>query len=171
MNPRFRPMLFLLLFPAVYSLLDLLYFALPDHVLRDGVHYYGIVLPAATLLNAVVPGETVQALHGSLQSQRALLEIVRGCDGAGVMFLLVAALVAAPAGIDRKLQGIVAGVGLVYVLNELRIVALYYVVAYRNHWFGPLHNYFVPMLMIVASLLFFLWWLGWAQRRQPAVVA
>lgn len=165
---RFRPGLFLLVFVAVYGVLHVLYFALPDTVLRNGVHYYGIVMPAATALNLIAPGEAVSADRGTLRSARASLEIVRGCDGAGVAFLLVAAVAASAAGIRRKLLGILAGVALVYLLNELRVIGLYFVVAYRNDWFAPLHNYFVPMLLIVASVLFFLWWMAWAQSPERA---
>ena len=162
---QFRPYVFLLIFPAVYGCLHFLYFALPDDVLRDGVHYYGIVLPAAALLNVFAPLEAVSAHHGSLQSARATLEIVRGCDGAGVIFLLVAALVASSAGVRHKLLGILGGAALIYLLNELRVVALYFVVVYRNGWFKPLHNYFIPMLLIVTSVLFFVWWTGRAHER------
>jgi exosortase family protein XrtM len=165
---RYRPLLFLIVFPAVYGCLHFLYFALPDSLLRDGVHYYAIVLPAATLLNLLVPHEAVSALHGSLQSAKASLDIVRGCDGAGAMFLLVAALIASSADIRHKLLGILYAVVLIYVLNELRVIALYFVVAYRSDWFGPLHNYFVPMLVIAASVLFFLWWTSSARESQVA---
>lgn len=163
MKPSFRPVLFLVLFPAIYGILHFLYFALPDHVLREDVHYYAIVLPAAKVLNAVAPREAVSAEQGTLQSARASLQIVRGCDGAGVAFLLVAALLASPAAFKHKLWGIAGGVAMVYLLNELRVVALYFVAAYRNGWFNSLHNYFVPMLLIVASVLFFFWWTTWAQ--------
>jgi len=149
----------------MYAMLHFLYFALPDHLLRDGVHYYGIVLPAAKLLNVVAPLEAVSAQHGTLQSAKASLEIVRGCDGAGVIFLLVAALIASSAGAKHKVMGILSGVVLIYVLNELRVIVMYFVVVYRNDWFSPLHNYFVPMLLIMTSVLFFLWWTTWAQER------
>lgn len=163
-----RSLLFLLVFLAAYGALHYLYFALPDPLLRDFVHYYAIVLPAAALLNLVAPHEAVSALHGSLQSARASLDIVRGCDGAGAMFLLVAALIASSADMGHKLLGILYAVALIYVLNELRVIALYFVVAYRSDWFGPLHNYFVPMLVIAASVLSFLWWTSSVRESQVA---
>jgi exosortase family protein XrtM len=165
---RSRPWIFLLMFPAVYGVLHFMYFALPEDVLRHGVHYYGIVLPAVALLNVFAPGEGVYAQIGSLHSARASLEIVRGCDGAGVVFLLVSAILASSAGMKRKLLGILAGTVLIYLLNELRVIALYFVIAYRNPWFGPLHNYFVPMLLIAATLLFFLAWTSWVRDSENA---
>jgi exosortase family protein XrtM len=162
-SPRFRPALFLFLFTAVYALLHFAYFALPDQVLRDRVHYYGIVLPAAEIVNFVARHEAVSAAHGTLQSTKALLSIVRGCDGVGVAFLLVAAVLASSARLGYKLVGVLGAVLLTYVLNELRVVGLYFVVAYRDAWFSPLHNYFVPTFTILAGSVFFLCWAVWTR--------
>jgi exosortase family protein XrtM len=159
----FRPAPFLLVFCGVYALLHCLYFALPDHLLRDGVHYYGIVLPAARIVNLVAPQEAVSAVHGELRSDKASLSIVRGCDGAGLAFLLVAAVVAFSAPLRRKLLGIAAAVALTYLLNELRLILLYFVAADRHAWFDPLHNYFIPTFLILGGCVFFFVWTAWAQ--------
>ena len=162
---RFRPALFLVVLPSVYVLLHFAYFALPDDFLRDYVHYYGIVVPAATIVNFVAPHEAAAAAQGTLRSISASLSIVRGCDGAGVVFLLVAAMSAYPARLKAKLQGILAVVVLMYILNELRVVGLYFVIANRNEWFSALHNYFVPIFMILVACLFFLWWTVWTRDQ------
>ena len=162
----FRPVLFLLVFCGVYALLHCLYFALPDHLLRDGVHHYGIVLPAAKIVNLVAPQEAVSAVNGELRSGKTSLSIVRGCDGSGLAFLLVAAVAAFPAALRRKLPGIAAAVALTYLLNELRLVALYFVAADRHEWFDLLHNYFIPTFLILGGCVFFFVWTAWAQ--QPA---
>jgi exosortase family protein XrtM len=161
---RFRPSLFLFVFAAVYALLHFVYFALPDKLLRDQVHYYGIVLPAAKIVNFVTPHEAVFAARGTLQSTNASLSIVRGCDGAGVAFLLVAAVLASSARLKHKLAGALGAVLLTYVLNELRVVGLYFVVAYRDAWFSPLHNYFVPSFIILTGCVFFLCWAVWTRQ-------
>ncbi|HTS52044.1 MAG TPA: exosortase family protein XrtM [Burkholderiales bacterium] len=163
---KFRPALFLLVFAAVYTLLHFAYFALPDRLLRDQVHYYGIVLPAAEIVNLVAPREAVYAAHGALKSSNASLRIVRGCDGAGVAFLLVAAVSASAARLKYKLLGILGAALLTYALNELRVVGLYFVVAYRDGWFSPLHNYFVPIFIILAGSVFFLCWSAWAREAE-----
>jgi exosortase family protein XrtM len=162
----FQPAFFLLVFCGVYALLHCLYFALPDRLLRDGLHHYGIVLPAATIVNLVAPQEGVSAVHGELRSGKASLSIVRGCDGSGLAFLLMAAVVAFPAPLRRKLAGIVVAVGLTYLLNELRLVALYFVAADRHEWFDLLHNFFIPTFLILGGSVFFFVWSAWAQ--QPA---
>jgi exosortase family protein XrtM len=167
--PRFRATWFLVFFVGVYAVLHSLYFLVPDHVLRDVVHYYGIVKPGAEVIRIAAPQEAVEAVQGTLRSPRATLNIVRGCDGAGVAFLLVAAVIAFGATWRQKLLGALGAVVLTYVLNQTRIVALYFVAAYRHDWFEVLHNYFIPTFIIVACCIFYVWWAGWAaSARDPA---
>ena len=132
---------FLLQFACIYAALHVLYFATPDRLLREELHYYGIVAPGARLIKLLAPSEQVVAVEGTLQSPHATLNIVRGCDSAGVAFLLIAAVVAFPAGWNRKLVGILGSLILTYVLNELRVVLLYFVVGgtYRLSLLGMLN--------------------------------
>jgi exosortase family protein XrtM len=161
---------FLLQFACIYAVLHALYFAMPDRVLREDVHYYGIVAPGARLIKLLAPSEQVVAVEGTLQSPHATLNIVRGCDSAGVAFLLIAAVVAFPAGWSRKLGGIVGALALTYVLNEIRVVLLYFVASYRHDWFSLLHNYLMPTFIIAVSCISFAWWAAWSAlpRRSDA---
>lgn len=165
-TPGFRVAIFLLGFVAMYTLLHGLYFALPDPLLRDWVHYYGIVLPAAGIVNFMAPHEAVSAARGTLQSSSASLSIVRGCDGAGFAFLLSAAMLASPARLRHKLAGVLGALLLTYLLNELRLVGLYFVLAHRSAWFSSLHDYFLPTFMILAGSVLFLCWTAWAREAR-----
>ena len=149
--------MFLARFALGYLALYAAYAALPDATLQALIHAV-IAVPAAVLLDTFAPGEAVRALHGSLVSPRATLEIVRGCDGAGAAFLLTAAIAAFPSSGTRKLQGVALGLALLYLINEIRIIGLYGVVAYHYDWFAILHGYFVPLAVIGAAAAFFTWW-------------
>ncbi len=164
----FRPVRFVVGFVAIYAALHALYFAVPDHLLREGLHYHGIVAPGAQLIRLAVPEEPVTAAEGTLSSPRAKLSIVRGCDGAGVAFLLIAAVLAFPTSFKRKLLGVVGALALTYLLNQLRVVGLYFVAAYRHDWFNLLHNFLVPTFIIVVCCLFFAWWAAWSAAVRPA---
>jgi exosortase family protein XrtM len=166
---KFKPGWFLLQFVFIYTVLDVLYFSMPDRVLRDVVHYYGIVAPGAELIKLVSPSEQVVAIQGSLQSPHVTLNIVRGCDSAGVAFLLIAAVVAFSAGWKKKLAGILGALALTYLLNEVRVVGLYFAASYRNDWFGILHSYLVPAFVIALSSIFFAWWAAWSSSPQRAL--
>ncbi len=164
----FRPVRFVVVFVAIYAALHALYFAVPDRILREGVHYHAIVAPAARLIRLAVRQEPVTAAEGTLTSPRAALSIVRGCDGAGVAFLLMAAVLAFPTGLKRKLLGVLGALGLAYVLNQLRVVGLYFVAAYRHEWFDLLHNFLIPTFIIVVCCLFFAWWVTRSADSPPA---
>lgn len=164
---RFSTPWFLVMFVAAFSVMHALYFAVPDRVLRDAVHFYGIIIPGAAAVKLIAPGEEVVATQGSLRSKTVTLDVVRGCDGAGMAFLLVAAVTAFPAPWRRKATGMAAAVLLSYVLNEARIVALYFVATYREDWFTLLHSYFIPGFLIALCSMFFLWWASWSAATRP----
>lgn len=153
-----RSLFFILGFAACYAVFHTLYFMIPDDILRERVYHDGIVAISAAIINFIAPGEAVTALANRVQSTRAALEVVRGCDGAGMLFLLWAAVLAFPASLARKAMGLVGAFLIIYMLNQARIVGLYFVVAYREPWFIPLHTFFVPSLLVILGSLFFAWW-------------
>lgn len=142
--------------------LHLLYFVVPDEWLRSGLHLNGLVRPSAAIiawldpqtLASAQPGGVVGTAAGSVIEMR----IVRGCDGAGVLFLLVSAVVA----LRGPLRWVASGVALAalwsYGLNLARIVGLYFVLAYRPALFDQLHSLVLPLAVILLSGLFALAW-------------
>ncbi len=136
------------------------YMAIPNNVLIEVVYRYLIIEPCAALINLLVPAENVAADGGLLRSSAASLVVVRGCDGAGILFLLAAALLAFSMPWPRKLLGVLYGIVLVYLLNLARIVGLYFVAAYARDWFVVLHTLIVPLMLIVIISLFFSWWIN-----------
>lgn len=122
------------------------------------IYYQGVVRVCADLINLVAPLEQVFARQNHLLSAKADLEIVRGCDGAGVFFLMVSAIVVFPSSLSRKMTGLILGVGLVYSLNLARVSFLYFVIAYRPGWFLLIHTYLAPALMIMLGCCYFAWW-------------
>lgn len=166
--PRPRLWLFVLVFAGGYALFHSLYFLIPDRMLREQIYHFGIVASAAEVINLVAPAEQVTGKHNRLSSPRAVLEIVRGCDGSGVIFLLVAAILALAAPWTHKGAGVAGAVALIYLLNQLRIIGLYFVAAYRPAWFTPLHTYWVPTLFIMIACAYFAWWSTRATRSSQA---
>lgn len=150
---------FLALFAVGYALMYCGYALLPDSVLRDVVYPHVINRPAQWLINRLPSMEQVVAHQDHLESARAHLLIVRGCDGAGVLFLLLAAVVACRASAAATFSGLLGAISLVYAANEARIVALYWVAAYHASWFTLVHVYVVPTAMILFSGLYFSAWL------------
>ena len=145
-------------FIGFYGVFHYAYFLVPDEIFREVIYYRGVGLVCADMVNSFFPLEDVTAVQNHLISSRANLEIVRGCDGAGALFLVIAAILAFPSTLGRKAIGLVLGVLLMYSLNLVRIGGLYFVVAYHRDWFQVVHTYLAPTLIIALGCLFFAWW-------------
>jgi exosortase/archaeosortase family protein len=74
------------------------------------------------------------------------------------MLLLVAAFAAFPMGWRRAASGIALGLLLIWLLNQGRIVALFYAVRHDLALFNLLHGYVLPLVIVAAGSLFYLWW-------------
>jgi exosortase family protein XrtM len=167
---KWQEWLQLLLFVGCYVLFDYAYFKIPDDLFINVIYYRGVVTICADLINFMAPLEHVLPHQNHLLSSKADLEIVRGCDGAGVLFLLLSAILVFPAKLSRKLLGLILAVGLVYTVNLLRIELLYFVIAYHHAWFSLVHTYLAPTLMVLVACAYFAWWaLGAADKSyEPA---
>lgn len=143
---------------AIYALCHAAYLALTFDTL-SGFYHDALILVSADLIRWIAPGETLIADVNRLISARVQLEVVRGCDGAGVLFFLVSAMVVGSASWTGKLLGVLGAVGLIYSMNLVRLTGLYFVAAYRPDWFLPLHSLFVPVAMIGIACLFYAAWL------------
>ena len=142
----------------IYALCHAAYLSLAIDTL-SGFYHEALILVSADLIRWLAPGETLIADGNRLLSATAQLEVVRGCDGAGVLFFLVAAIVVGSASWTGKLVGALAAAGLLYAMNLARLTGLYFVAAYRPDWFLPLHALFVPIAMIGIACLFYAAWL------------
>jgi exosortase family protein XrtM len=167
---RFNEWLQFMIFVGCYALLNYGYFKIPDDLFMKVIYYHGVVTICADLINMIAPLEQVLAQQNHLLSAKANLEIVRGCDGAGVLFLVVSAIIAFPSTWRRKLIGLLLGIGLIYLLNLLRISILYFVIAYRPDWFQLIHVYLAPTLMVLVGCCYFAWWAFGATEKihEPA---
>jgi exosortase family protein XrtM len=170
--PPSRRLRFLTVFAGTYALLHALYFSVPDQAVL-AIHYHALIAPCAKLIDALAPTEHVAAYWGGLGSDKARLRIVRGCDGTGLLFLLLSAVFAFPGRGLPKVVGLTGAVLLSYTLNQARLIALYFAMVFRNDWFGLLHNYFLPTFLLLAGGALFCAWACWARRRSPqaAVIA
>lgn len=116
------------------------------------------VTPGAWLINTLSPDERVTASGKKLVSPHGTLTILNGCEGFESIFLLLAAIAAFSSSWLNKLSGFLIGIGMVYILNQARIVILFFCFRYRKDWFDPIHSHIAPTLIILIASLFFLGW-------------
>ena len=119
---------------------------------------------AGSLIHLADP--TVRVLGADLVG-RTSLTVAKNCDAMDVNLLLVAAMVAFPAPWKRRLVGIVAGVGVLSVVNLLRIVALYRINIHAPRVFEFIHAEVFPLVMVVLAVGAFGIWSRWSRQAEP----
>ncbi|MBI5751405.1 MAG: archaeosortase/exosortase family protein [Hydrogenophilales bacterium] len=161
---KVHPLSLLLIFMAAFIALQWAWGQARGTVVERLIIDQATVRPAAFLVNLISPSTSAYADGSRLKAPGGGINILNGCEGTEVLFLLYAALLAAPFAWRARLLGTVAATLFVYVLNQVRIIALFF--AYRSDvaLFDALHGMLAPLLLIACSLLFFLYWL---QRYAP----
>ena len=146
------------IFSAVYLALYWGYLQIPEDVLNDRIYRLGITTPTAAMINLVSPADAAAAVGSKIVFGPSSLDIVRGCDGIGQYFLLVAAITSMSTSWRRLVVGILAATVFIYMLNQARILVLYFVLTRHAEWFAPLHSYVFPTLLVLAAIVFFSIW-------------
>lgn len=167
---RGKELRFALGFLLAFLLLQYGYSASRGTALEHFVIDVATVRPSVAVINLIAPQEQAQATGSRIVSSQGGLNILNGCEGTESIFLLLAAILAFTAPWKHRLKGFLLGTVLVYVLNQARIVALYFAAHYDRHWFDLLHGYVAPTLIIVLACVFFLWWASSdaAAKNEPA---
>lgn len=113
---------------------------------------------AAAIADRVFPDDRVLANGHMLVSSRVRMNVLRGCEGTDLLFLVIAGVVAFPANWRSRLAALAGGIALAYSLNQLRILALYYTIRDARQYFEFVHAYLAPTAAIAAIALFFWSW-------------
>ena len=156
---------FPLLFLLVYGVLQLLYLNAPEWLVKDMLVERLTAEPAAWLINWLWPSAQALAHGGSIVSPRGTLNILRGCEGTETLLMLLAAVFAARRMWRQLLLGVVLGCALVYLLNQVRIVGLYWIVVHHHDLFSLFHGTIAPLFIVGLSLGFFILWSRYPSRR------
>jgi exosortase family protein XrtM len=121
------------------------------------------VRPSVALINRLQDQVIVQAEAHRIVSNQARLSVLNGCEGTEMLFLIVAAVLAFRCSPKAKIAGLMGGVILVFVLNQARIVALFFALLHDPTLFDLIHGFIGPTLIVFVCALFYLYWTRWAQ--------
>lgn len=116
------------------------------------------VRTATALINVLTPEVRAVPQATRIVAPGGGLNVMFGCEGTDVLFLLAAAFVAFPLSVRERARGLLAGLVWVFVLNQLRIIALFYSFRASGSLFDLLHTTAAPLLMIALTGLFFHLW-------------
>jgi exosortase/archaeosortase family protein len=128
------------------------------------------VQPAAWLFGLIDAGRGVEAAGARLTSPAGNVQVLPGCEGADLAFLLGSAMLFAPLAWRLRLLGLAVGAGLVFVLNQARVIALVLAAGHDRALFDMLHGTVLPLVLVAAVGAFFVGWLalGAEPRQLPA---
>jgi exosortase/archaeosortase family protein len=115
------------------------------------------VRAAVVLIAAVQPDSGAAAAGPRVQAPGGGINVLQGCDGAELLWLMTAAFAVAPLAWRWRLGGWLAGLLLVWLLNVTRITALFFVWRSDPRWFDWLHNYIGPIVLVALLALYFQW--------------
>ncbi|MET0090096.1 MAG: exosortase H [Candidatus Thiodiazotropha sp.] len=93
------------------------------------------------------------------------VSIEAGCNGVEASLVLIAAMLAFPAGWRARLIGIAIGFLAIQAMNLLRIISLFYLGQWNQLAFEWAHLYLWQSLIILDVLVVFLIWLRYLPRR------
>jgi exosortase/archaeosortase family protein len=114
---------------------------------------------AVLLINAATPAVQAVAQAARIVAPGGGLNVLFGCEGADVVFLLAAAFCVFPMPWRWRLSGIAVGLVWAYLLNQLRVLALFYAFRSDRELFDLLHTAVAPLVLVVLSAMFFHLWL------------
>jgi exosortase family protein XrtM len=125
-----------------------------------------VAAPAGWALARALPADRVTVHANEIRSARVRLDILPGCEGTELFFLLIAGVLAFPAPLRAKLAGLAVGLPLVIALNVLRVAALYVTVRDFPTQFELVHGYVAPTAFVALLGVFFLGWTALAAPRE-----
>ena len=153
-----------LLFLGVFVILQMSYDACRGTVFEHFVLGDMTVVPTAGVINLLTPDVGVTAIGNQLKAPGGGITVLKGCEGTEVMFMLVAAFSAVVMPWRRRLVGLCIGVVMVYCLNQIRLVALFYAYRSDHSLFDLLHGTLAPIVLVIIVGLYSLFWFQYAVR-------
>lgn len=118
---------------------------------------------SAFLLN--IFGFDVEVNNSIISSGRVVLDIKKGCDGIEPTFFFLMGVLLVPFSRKAKMVGLVLGLGVLTILNIIRILGLFLVNTYWPEAFDFLHLHGGFTLFFIVTIIVWIFWANWAIAR------
>ncbi len=114
-------------------------------------------------------GEEATMIGTAIVSPRFAVNVRTGCNGLETIYIFAAGVLAFPAPWSRKLWGLLAGILAIQLLNNVRIVSLFYIGVYFPQHFEDSHVVIWQAIVILFGVALFLVWADrYARPSRPA---
>jgi len=154
----------LVIFIGVFAVLQAGWSQARDSWLERAVIHKATVVPATAAINLLSPQANASPDGARIRADGGGLNILNGCEGTEVVFLLIAAFAAVRLSLRDRLIGLALGTALVFVLNQGRILALFYAFRTQREWFDLLHTTILPVVLVAIVGMYFYAFLHLRQR-------
>ena len=111
-------------------------------------------------------GDDVTMIGTAIVSPRFAVNVRTGCNGLETIYIFFAGVLAFPASWGRKLWGLLLGFLAIQLLNNVRIVSLFYIGVYFPQHFEDSHIVIWQAIVILFGVALFLFWAD--PRRRPS---
>ena len=127
------------------------------------------VKSAVNIVNLLTPSVMAAAKNTSISAVGGGINVYSGCEGVEVIFMLMAAMLIAPISLRAKLLGTLSGSVFIFMLNQIRLVSLFYLVRFDKNWFDLAHGLIAPIALVALTALFFAYWLAKNTNKMPSI--
>lgn len=108
-----------------------------------------------------ITGRGVEVRDTVVSSSQFAFQIVDLCTAVMPMMIFTAAVISFPSRLKEKLLGLIIGLAGIFVINQVRLVSLFYIGAYAPGIFETAHLLVWQSLMILLAIGL---WLIWAYK-------
>ena len=158
----------------VFGLVMGAYYFVEQRYLLDAKTQDRILGPYLELIARSVAGLLNLVGHASEAEGRFVglamfkVEIVHGCDALEPSFAFIAAVLASPVGLWRKIPGLFVGAFALLLINVGRIASLFLLGAYYPKALDVMHYDVWQAVFIVLAVILWAIWVHWATKSRKA---
>jgi len=133
--------------------------------------YEGHLEGPITRTNAVIGSALINifgygtSTDGALIQGNFVMNVKRGCDAIEPIGLASCIILAYPTVFKRKIPGLLIGVGVLLLINLVRIVTLYMTGIHFPSFFEVVHLEVWQFLFIVLAVLYSMLWIRWDGKK------
>ena len=89
-----------------------------------------------------------------------------GCDGLEIIILFIIAVLSFPVPYIKKIPAIILGSIILFLINLIRILALFYIGYNFNDKLDLFHNDIFPLMIIIFEFILWVIWIKWASKTK-----
>ncbi len=109
-------------------------------------------------------GTECEVYGSSISSGRFSVQVIKGCESIYATAMLWAAMLAFPATWKQRIVGMISGAVILFLINIVRVITMFYIGTYFPSLFDMVHIYAWQALFILITLAV---WLVWAAKVAP----